>query len=187
MRVSRRVILAMLMIGAAAPAGAAVTVLGSSSARLCYEAAESDLPSSVTEIAECDKALRVDENLTPHEIVATYVNRGILLLRKGEMAAALADFDAAILRDPNEPEAYLNKGAALMRDAANAAAALPLFTAALDHETSKPALAYYGRGLAHELLGDVKSAYFDYKKATEADPAWSKPQEELARFTVRSN
>lgn len=168
----------------AAPAAASVTVFGNSSARLCYEAADSPLPSAVTEVRECDKALR-DESMTPHDIVATYVNRGILLLRRGEMQAALSDFDAAIVRDPAEPEAYLNKAGALLRQPSNAATALPLFTAAIDHNTSKPALAHYGRGLSYELMGDVKSAYFDYKRASELDPQWDKPQEELARFTVR--
>lgn len=179
----RKIILAALLAGPL-PAAASVSVIGNSSARLCYEAADSELPGSFREIAECDDALR-DEALTPHEVVATYVNRGILQLRRGAMQDAIKDFDTAIVRDPDEPEAYLNKGAALMRDPADPAKALPLFSAALTHGTSKPALAHYGRGLAYELLGEVKSAYLDYKRASEIEPEWPQPQQELARFTVR--
>ncbi len=181
----RKLLFAILMAGCV-PAGAAVTVLGNSSARLCYEAADSERPASIGEISECDRALK-DDSMTPHDIVATYVNRGILQLRRGSMRDALQDFDAAIARDPTEPEAYLNKGAALLRKPADPARALPLFSAALDNGTSKPALAHYGRGLAYELTGDVKSAYFDYKKATELDPEWAQPQQELARVTVKRN
>lgn len=184
--VHRRIFLAVLAL-TAAPAAASVSVIGNSSARLCYEAAESESAAGILSISECDKALTGENELAPHDIVATYVNRGILQLRRGRADAALTDFDAAIARDPREPEAYLNKAAALMRDPADPATAVTLFTAALDNKTSKPALAYYGRGLAHELLGDVKSAYFDYKLASEADPKWPKPQQELARFSVKRN
>lgn len=182
----RKLFFAVLIAGVGAPAAASVTVIGNSSARLCYEAADSPLPSSVREIPECDRALR-GESLTPHEIVATFVNRGILLLRRGETDSALKDFDAAIARDPDEPEAYLNKGALLMRQPPDPARALPLFEAAIRHGTSKPALAHYGRGLAQEMLGNLKEAYLDYQRATELDPEWPQPREELARFTVRRN
>ena len=45
------------LIAIAAPAGAAVTVIGSSSARLCYEAAESTGSADRVAIEHCDTAL----------------------------------------------------------------------------------------------------------------------------------
>ena len=48
---------------------------------------------------------------------------------------AIADFDRAIALDPNQPEAYLNKGAALIR-LNNPTEALRLFTVALEHNTA---------------------------------------------------
>ena len=67
--------------------------------------------------------------------VATHVNRGILRLRRGLVDEAVADFDRAIALDPEQPEAYLNKGAALIRRQ-NPAEALQLFTVALERNTT---------------------------------------------------
>lgn len=168
---------------AAVPASAAVTVIGSSAARICYEASESTAIPSFEILSRCDEALRV-EPLTPYEIVATHVNRGILRARIGQVSAALSDFDTALARDPNEPEAYLNKGVVLMRQPNNANEALPLFNMALEKKTRRPALAYYGRGVANEELGNLRSAYEDFRKASVADPKWKEPKTELTRFQV---
>jgi tetratricopeptide (TPR) repeat protein len=165
-----------------APATAAITVLGSTAARSCFEAAESKGTPHRDSFARCDEALS-QEALDKHDTVATHVNRGILRARLGDIQGAISDFDAASSLDPNEPEAYLNKGMVLMRQS-SADAALPLFTAALEKKTRRPALAYFGRGVAHEDLGNVRSAYFDYKAATQADPKWKEPRLELARFQV---
>lgn len=171
------------LLAAAAPAGAAVTVIGSSAARMCYEAADSPLSPSRDALEHCDMALG-GEALARNDIVATYVNRGILRSRMGDTRGALRDFDEALALDPNQPEAYLNKGVVLIRqDSANAA--LPLFTMALEKKTRRPALAYYARGMAYEDLGNIKLAYADYKRAMEADPKWDQPRNDLARFVVR--
>ena len=170
-------------VASAAPAAAGVIVIGSSPARICYEAAERQTPPSFEDMHHCDTAL-VGGALSAHDEVATHVNRGILHLRRGDVAASLRDFDSAIALDPNQPEAYLNKGTALYK-AGQSQAALPLFTVALEKKTQRPALAYYGRGVVHEDLGDVRAAYLDYRRATEADPKWTAPRRELTRFTVR--
>jgi tetratricopeptide (TPR) repeat protein len=171
------------LIAVAAPAGAAVTVLGSSNARMCYEAADTDAPPIRTSLEACDTALN-GEAASTFDIVATHVNRGILRSRLGDLEGAMTDFDAALAIDPNQPEAYLNKGVALIRKD-NPDAALPLFTMALEKKTRRPALAYYGRGIAHEELGNIKSAYADYKRAVAEAPNWKEPKRDLARFVVR--
>lgn len=167
---------------AAAPATAAVTVMGSTAARMCFEAAESKSMPDRYRLGRCDEALS-QEALTGRDIVATHVNRGILRSRIGDTAGAIEDFDAASALDPNEPEAYLNKGVVLMR-LSSSDAALPLFTMALEKKTRRPALAYYGRGVAHEDLGNLRSAYSDYRAATQAEPKWREPKLELVRFQV---
>ena len=163
------------------PASAGITVIGSSSARLCYEAAESGGRSGMS---ECDKAL-FDDALSTHDRVATHVNRGILRLRSGDIDGAVEDFDTAIARDPEEAEAYLNKGLALMRRPDMEKAALPLLDLALEKKTKKPALAYFARGIAYENLGNVSLAYRNYRSASAADPQWNQPRAELTRFKVR--
>lgn len=170
-------------IAMVAPAGAAVTVIGSSSARMCYEAAESSGAPTRDALQNCDVAL-AGEAATQYDIVATHVNRGILRSRLGDTQGALTDFDTALRLDPNQPEAYLNKGVVLIRQD-HADAALPLFTMALAKNTRRPALAYYGRGIAHEELGNLQSAYADYKRASQEAPNWKEPKQDLARFVVR--
>ena len=164
------------------PAIAGVTVIGSSSARMCYLAAESAALPGPQDMRQCDAALS-GEATDPRHIIATYVNRGILHLRRGNVDGAMADFDEALRRDPNEAEAYLNRGSALLRrDQTREAVAM--FSQAIDHNTRRPALAHYGRAMAYELLGDVRAAYYDYRRASELDPEWRAPREDLQRFRV---
>ena len=180
--VTNRCLIAALLAATSIPAGASIAVIGASSARLCYEAADSASLPTRRDFQRCTEAL--DEvGITRHDLVATYVNRGILRLRRNLVAEAIADFDQALALDPEQPEASLNKGSALMRQD-NATAALPLFTAALDHRTNRPALAYMGRAIAYETLGDARAAYRDYRMANRLEPNWPAPRTELQRFRV---
>jgi tetratricopeptide (TPR) repeat protein len=178
----RKLVLAAVLAACAVPASAGVFVIGNSDARLCFEAADSPMVPAPRDVRRCDEAL-LHEALSSYEIVATHVNRGILRLRRGGIDEAVSDFDRAIAIDPNQPEAYLNKGAALIRRQ-NPAEALNLFTVALERNTSRPAVAHYGRAVANEALGNVAAAYRDYRTASELDPDWAEPRTELARFRV---
>ena|ERR1043165_2365445 len=177
-----KLLMAAALAAGAVPAAASVVAIGSTDARLCYEAADSRLAPDGRDIRRCDEAL-LNDNLTNYEIVATHVNRGILRLRRGLSDAAIADFDEAMRLDPDQPEAYLNKGAALLQRQ-NPSEALQLFTVALDRRTSRPAIALYGRAIANEQLGNVRAAYNDYLAASEAAPDWAEPRTELQRFRV---
>lgn len=170
------------LIGASG-ASAAVTVIGTSSARSCYEAAEHENASDAA-MRTCDYAL-TSEGLTAHERTATFVNRGIIYFHRSRFDRAIEDFDRAIELDPDEAEAFLNKGVALMRRDESGAEALPLFTMAIDMGTEEPALAYYARGVANELNGDLTAAYHDIRRASQIDPEWDLPSQDLARFIVR--
>jgi Tfp pilus assembly protein PilF len=126
------------------PAIAGVTVIGSSSARMCYLAAASTSMPQRQDMGRCDAALGGAEATPERDVTATFVNRGILRLRRGDIDGALRDFDEALRRDPNEPEAYLNRGSALMRrDRTDEAVAM--YSRALEHNTRRPELAHYGR------------------------------------------
>lgn len=182
--VTNRCLIAAVLAATSIPASASIAVIGASSARLCYEAADAAILPTRRDFQRCTEAL--DEfGITRHDIVATYVNRGILRLRRNLVAEAIADFDMALSLDPDQPEASLNKGAALIRQD-NARDALPLFTAALEHRTNRPALAYMGRAIAYETLGDARAAYRDYRMANRIEPNWAAPRTELQRFRVVS-
>jgi len=178
----RNVLIAVCCVALAAPAAAGVIVVGNSDARMCYEAADSPMRAQVRDIRRCDNALR--ENLTRYDAAATHVNRGILYLRSGQLDRALADFDQAIAIDPDQPEAYLNKGTALIQGQHHGDA-LRYYTVALERSTTRPAIALYGRAIANEQLGNIRAAYNDYRRASELAPDWADPRLELTRFQVR--
>lgn len=179
------VLIAAAVLALPFQADAGVTVLGSGSARMCYLAAESAAAVSIADIRHCDAALRETATM-PRHVVATYVNRGILRLRRGDAVGAMADFDRASQLDPDEPEAYFNRGSALLRQE-QAAPAAAAFSEALQRNTRRPALAHYGRAVANETLGNVQSAYRDYRRASELAPEWNAPRAELTRFRVVRN
>lgn len=175
--------LTILAAALAAPAAdAAVSVIGSSAARSCYEAALRNRPGAGS-VRHCDEAL-ADRGLSGRDRVATFVNRGILHVLAGDFAAGIADYDAAIALDDSEPEAYLNKGLALLRRDRTSAEAVRLLTMAIERGTREPALAYYGRGVANEFNGDIEAAYFDLRRAAELAPGWDAPARDLERFRV---
>ena len=82
-------------LSVALPAGAAVTVIGSSSARMCYQSADNRGRADPVDLDDCDTALTT-ENLLPRDRVATFVNRGIIKHRLSRTAEAIADFDQAL-------------------------------------------------------------------------------------------
>jgi tetratricopeptide (TPR) repeat protein len=170
---------ALLLAG---QAQAAITVIGSSPGYSCYQRAVAN-DGSGDALNQCDMALSAGV-LSFQDEVATFVNRGIVKLSGGRHESAIADFDRAIQLNPNEPESYLNKGSAIIRMKGSSDVAIPLFNEALKRKTRKPELAYYARGIAHEVSGNLQAAYQDYKRASELAPRWKEPAAELTRFQV---
>jgi tetratricopeptide (TPR) repeat protein len=173
--------LAACLFAAPAPLLASGVTIGSSNGRMCFEAADSPRSPRAEDFDRCTLALAGAP--TREERVATYVNRGLLHLRRGDLDEALADFDQALTIDPRQPEALLNKGAVAVRRE-DMSSAIQWFNAAIEHRTRRPHLAYYGRAMAHEGLGNVRQAYADYRRASQAAPDWAAPQRDLRRFRV---
>lgn len=181
----RTSVFALALIAAAAVAGSAdagaVTVIGGGMAKECSVAAlggESDPRFE----AICTQALD-SEMLSLRDRAGTYVNRGILKLRRKEFASAEFDFNRAIQAKPDLGEAYVNRGAAAV-GAKRFSDGLTDLNKALELGVDEPEKAYYNRALAYEGLDNLKAAYFDYQKAVELKPEWEMPKKELARFTV---
>lgn len=180
---TRNCLIAALLAACSIPASAQVFVLGTGSARSCFEAADSRALPGPVDLRQCEAALNDTARSGLAVIVATHVNRGVVLLRMGDVDGAISDFDRAIELDPDQPEAYLNKGAAMLRRD-RAQEAIDLYTVALQHNTRRPAVAHYGRAIANEDLGNIRAAYHDYRTASRLDPSWAELRTELQRFQV---
>ena len=168
---------------AASPAWAqSVTVLGGGMARQCSNAALSGLSDAKSENI-CTTALDT-ELLGLRDRAGTYVNRGVLKLRRKEFASAEWDFNRAIQTKSDLGEAYINRGAAEV-GSKRYAEGLTDLNKSIELGVTEPEKAYYNRALAFEGLDDLKAAYLDHQKAVELSPEWDAPRRVLARFTIQ--
>ena len=165
-----------------APTGSAVISVGGTSASTCYHAALAR-DASPDALRECNLALSKDM-LPFDELVASYVNRGVLRLVQADYRHAEADFNQAMVLQPTQAEAWLNKGIARYQQG-DTKAAINNFDRAIELHTRFPALAYFGRALANEDSGNIKGAYADLQRASQLSPQWDAPRQELTRFQVR--
>ena len=172
----------VVALSAALPASAGIMTVGGSYAEGCYRAAE-QRNATLESLGTCDRAF-TEQALSFDDELATYVNRGILRMIRSDFKRADADFTTAIAMDPKRSEPYLNM-AILRFNQRKSAEALPLFSKALELGTQRPEIAYFGRGLANEDLGNVKAAYADLQRAVALKPKWAEPARELARYQVR--
>ena len=172
---------AATVAGSATASQAAVTVIGGGMAHECSVAALDGL-SALKYEAICTMALD-SELLSLRDRAGTYVNRGVLKLRRKQFASAEFDFNKAIQAKPDLGEAYINRGASSV-GARRYAEGLTDLNKALELGVDEPEKAYYNRALAYEGLDNMKAAYFDYQKAVELTPDWEQPKKELARFSV---
>ncbi len=161
---------------------AAEQVFGDNTARVCFEVSISKR-TDTDAVHLCDLALQ-NPLMTPDERGGALVNRGVIRMRRGELAAAQNDFDLAMPMIPNSSEAHFNRGAVLVGQH-RYKEALDDLDKAIALGVRELAKAYYFRGLAHDYLEDEPAAYQDYKQAQTLAPAWDLPAHELKRFTVK--
>ena len=167
---------------AAFPASAGVMTIGGSFAEGCYKYADARV-ATLDAVATCDRAFS-EQALSFEDEFATYVNRGIVKMHRGEYTGALADFGRAGAMNPKRSEPWLNIGVLQFRQG-DSRAAISSFDKALALGTDVPAVAYYGRGLAQEDMGNLKAAYADLRKAVELRPRWSDPARHLELSQMR--
>jgi tetratricopeptide (TPR) repeat protein len=172
---------AVLSLLAAGSAGAAVTVLGSSLAEDCAQAAFHG-KSDNTALEICNQALQ-EGVLGSRDEAGTYVNRGVILMTRRDYDHALADFRHAISIVPSMGESWVNLGAVEVAEKRYQDGVTDI-SKGLDLGIQEPAKAHYNRALAYEGLDDETNAYRDYEAALTLDPNWDLPKQELLRFTV---
>jgi tetratricopeptide (TPR) repeat protein len=149
-------------------------------ARACYSAA-SQRQAGNTAVRRCDAAI-ANPALPDSLRVVTLVNRGIIHMDAGRIDTAIADHDAAIGLAPDNPDAYINKAAALLRVDGREREAIELLGIALELNPRNPEIAYFHRAVANEALGRLRAAYDDYAEAARLAPGWSEPANQLQRF-----
>ncbi len=168
----------------ALPAGAegSVTVIGNGVAEQCFMAVD-DERFDVATLNLCNTALQ-DELMDSRDRAGTYINRGVVHMRRDEMDAARRDFDAAIALAPNLGEGWANRGAVLIGQH-RFTEGLADMAKAIQLGIKHPEKAYYNRALAYEGLDDEKNAYLDFQQALTLKPGWELATKELLRFTVK--
>jgi lipoprotein NlpI len=97
-----------------------------------------------------------------------YVNRGAILLERGDLDRALADLEAAIALDPRNAMAIANRGIVLGQKGEFARAIADFDTASrLAPNFVKPLA---NLGFAHFAQGDFQAAAADFAKLGETEP-----------------
>jgi tetratricopeptide (TPR) repeat protein len=157
-----------------AAAQMAVTTVGATDGSLCYQNAQNDFS---TDTGPCDEAIR-DTATSRRDKMKTYVNRGIIYNRKGDLEAAVADFNAALEINDGIAEAYLNRGNSYFL-AARYDDALADYEQSLLLEISKPWAAWYNIGLVYDAKKDADKARAAYQKALALNPDFTQARLKL--------
>jgi protein O-mannosyl-transferase len=93
------------------------------------------------------------------------INRGIIYYELHDYNSALSDYQQALPYAPENPFIYNNIGAVL-RETKKYDEAIASYTKALTIDQNF-AIAYYGRGLSYQRLGNLTNAYADWLKASQ--------------------
>jgi tetratricopeptide (TPR) repeat protein len=115
-----------------------------------------------------DQALRVD----PRNHVA-WVNRGWDSHRRGDLFAALRDYEAALRIAPRDALAYNDRGVA-RQGLHDLDGAIADYSEAIRVEPGY-ADAYYNRGTARQAKGDTERAIADFSEAIRSKPSDPRP------------
>lgn len=177
-------LLALTAIAFALPAQAQLIVLGNGQAATCYQDTISGDQGTFSAIKTCSNALK--ETLSAKDQAATYVNRGVLYMRKGDQVKAAANYEKALRIQPNLTEAHVNHAASMIRlqDFDGAIVALNI---ALEDETfSRRPEALYNRAIALDHKQDYRGAYFDLKEALALRPDWGPAVTLISRYSVEA-
>ena len=132
----------------------------------------------------CSQAL-ASEPLSIHDRAGTFVNRGSMELGARSVAAAHADFQAALRLQPTMGEAHIGEGAYLNTQERFREAEAEV-SEGLRLKSEEPEKGYYFRAIARWGQNDYKGAYDDFQKAIALKPGWSLPRQQLRNFKVET-
>jgi len=155
-------------------------------ARACFQAASIAARIHYTsrkDVDNCTYALNRTA-MSPRDRAATLANRGIIYMALEDYQKAIQDYTMALSLKPEFGELNVNIGNVYYLGKAFDKAVVE-YTTALEKNTSKPHIAHFNRGMAHESLGDLASAETDFKTALQMMPDWLTPQLKLDQLKIK--
>ena len=161
------------------PANAARTVLGTTWAQSCYDAAMEE-GATRFEIGVCSMAIE-EETLTRRNRAATLVNRGILRARIGDGEAAIRDYDRALLLDPSLIHALINRANTKVQ-LNQIDGALEDYDQAAFFSQGRNSLIYFNRSFAWVKKGRPDRAREDLVRALRLQPDSPVIRDQLAEL-----
>lgn len=161
-----------------------MTVIGGGSyARNCYMSSTLAIQlnsASDADIEECNQAI-LHGRLTRKDLLATYVNRGILYGAMEDYQKALKDYRTAIDLGPETGEVYVNLGNLYLLSQ-KYDVAIEQYTTGIELTLTKDHIAHFNRAMAYENNKEFDNAEADYRRAIELSPEWVLPQLRLERL-----
>ena len=146
---------------------AAVTVVGSTDALICYKHAKFGYTTQ-SSVFTCLKALS-DNTISKKDHDATRINLGIIYNNKSKPRMALEQFEIAYNNENMRAETLLNQGNSLLL-LKDYNGALEKYQASLENNLDDISAIYFNKGMAHEYLGNIDKAVDFYKKAVALNP-----------------
>ena len=147
---------------------AAVTVLGSSDAHICYKNAKYG-STTQSSIVTCLNAIS-DMTISKKDIDASRINLGIIYNNKSKPRMALEQFEIAFKNESMKAEVLLNQGNSLLL-LKDYNGALEKYQASYENNLEDISAIYFNKGMAHEYLGNIDKAVSFYKKAVTLNPS----------------
>ena len=147
---------------------AAVTVLGSSDAYICYKHAKYG-STTQSSILTCLNAIS-DMTVSKKDIDASRINLGIIYNNKSKPKMALEQFEIAFKNESMRAEIFLNQGNSLLL-LKDYKGALEKYQASLENNLEDISAIYFNKGMVHEYLGNIDQAVSFYKKAVTLNPS----------------
>ena len=141
---------------------AAITVVGSSDAHICYKNAKYGYTTQ-SSIFTCLKAIS-EKIISKKDLDATRINLGIIYNNKSKPRMALEQFEIAFKNESMRAEVLLNQGNSLLL-LKDYNGALEKYQASYENNLEDISAIYFNKGMAHEYLGNIDEAVSFYKKA----------------------
>jgi tetratricopeptide (TPR) repeat protein len=165
---NKLIIFSFLIFLGSSNLNAAVTVVGSSDALICYKHAKYGYTTQ-SSVFTCLKAIS-DKTISKKDLDATRINLGIIYNNKSKPRLALEQFEIAFKNEKMKAEVLLNQGNSLLL-LKNYKGALEKYQASYENNLEDISAIYFNKGMAHEYLGNIDEAVSFYKKAVTLNPS----------------